>query len=150
VKNSDVGYTSLYVIPTLTMSMHAMPVVMESKAVLKRIHRGKIDLGEKFEEAFTQCSMMWVELAAKLPHLASKSYRTKDAAITAMTTLLTSILATKEFILKCTRAYGSVPRRDTALDIFEAVAEVSATYTDRDDSYAMGSIAGAILAKLVF
>ncbi len=150
VRNSDVGYTSLYVIPMLVLRMNGAPVVLESRAVLKRIHRGKINLSVKFEEAFAKCASMWADLATKLPYLASKSYHSADATVTAMSSLLTSALATKEFIQKCRHAYLLSPRQDTALDIFETITEVCATYSDRDDNYTVGAIAGAVLFKLLF
>lgn len=150
IRNSDVGFTSLYVIPMLMLREQGAPVVLESKAVLKRIHRGKIDLAEKFEEAFAKCAALWSDVATKLPHLASKKYANSADAVEAMARLLASALATKEFIQKCRNAYGQRQRRDTALDIFETITEVCETYSNRDDNYIVGAIAGAVLFKLLF
>lgn len=150
VKNSDVGFTSLYVIPMLMIRSQGAPVVLEAQAVLKRIHRGKVDLPEKFDEAFRKCASLWSDLATKIPYLASKSYANADQAIETMARLLTSALATKEFIQKCRHAYAHTTRHHTALDIFETIVEVCATFDDRDDNYAVGAIAGAVLFKLLF
>lgn len=150
IRNSDVGYTSLYVIPMLVTKAQGAPVVLEAKAVLKRIHRGRINLAEKFEEAFAKCAAMWADMAAKIPHLASKQYSTQDTAVEAMRRLLGGALASQEFMLKCERVYLSCPRNNTALDIFEAVNEVCATIGDRDENFAAGAIAGAVLFKLLF
>lgn len=150
VRNSDVGFTSLYVIPMLVLKANGTPVVLETKAVLKRIHRGKVDLTDEFEKAFAKCASLWSDLATKLPYLASKQYPTSDAAVDAMSKLLASTLATKEFIHKCKISYQQTARRNTALDIFETITEVCATYDDRDENYVVGAIAGAVLFKLMF
>ena len=150
VKNSDVGFTSLYVIPMLVSSAHGTPVVLETKTILKRIHRGQIDLREKLAEAFDKCSLLWSDLSQKLPHLASKKYATSDDAIEAMERVLTSAGATRAFIQKCQSAYKKAPRGHSALDIFDAISEVCAEVTQRDDSYTSGAIAGAVLFRLLF
>lgn len=156
VKNSEVGYTSLYVIPGILMLKWAgrlndvIPVVLESKAVLKKIHRGKIDLAARFEQAFTECASMWSGMSSKIPTLATKAYPTDDATISAMRNLLLSSHAQKDFVEKCVKLYKSAQRTQTALDIVNVIAEVCAEINDRDEQYIVGAIAGAVLYKLMF
>lgn len=150
VKNSEVGYTSLWVIPALIMRAHDAPVVIEAKYVLKRIHRGQVDLAAIFEDAFTKCAATWADLVTQIPALAAKTYGTEDAAVAVMERLLASTVAKKEFILNCTRKYKAGSRRHTALDIFEATTETCEELIDRDETYAVGAIAGAVLYKLLF
>lgn len=154
VKNSEVGYTSLYVIPGILVRRHAgreiIPAVFESKAVLKKIHRGKIDLGLRFEEAFTACAGMWSDMTKKLPTLATKTYVSDDATIDAMRKMLLGAAAQKDFIERCVKSYKSVPRTQTALDIVNVITEVCSEIDDRDEQYLAGAIAGAVLYKLMF
>lgn len=150
IKNSEVGYTSLWVIPMLMLRFQGVPFVLESKAVLKRVHRGKVNLSEKFEEAFSKCSALWSGFSAKIPHLVSKTYSTADATMDAMERMLVAAGAAKDFLQKCRTAYPTAPRNHTALDIVDTIAEVCASCADRDDSYVMGSVAGAVLYKLLF
>ncbi len=150
VKNSEVGYTSLWVIPMLITKRLGVPVVFESEHVLKRIHRGRAELPALFEEAFTQCSSVWADLTTKIPVLASKNYGTEDDAIATMQRLLLSASAKKEFVAQCSTTYKTKQRRHTALDIFEAITETCAELVDRDETYAVGAIAGAVLHRLMF
>lgn len=150
VKNSEVGYTSLWVIPSLVVKAMGVPIVMESRAVLRRIHRGKVDLPAKFKEAFEKCAASWTDMASKIPVLASKSYLSEDDAVATMERLLSSCLSRKDFIDLCRDTYRSQTRSHTALDIFEAITEACASYTNRDESYEVGAIAGAVLYRLVF
>jgi len=150
VKNSEVGYTSLWVIPSLVVRAYGVPIVIESQAVLRRIHRGKVDLPTKFKEAFEKCAASWTDMASKIPVLASKSYLNEDDAVAAMERLLSSCLSRKDFIDLCRDTYRSQTRLHTALDIFESITEACASYTNRDESYEVGAIAGAVLYRLVF
>jgi hypothetical protein len=150
VKNSEVGYTSLWVIPSLIVRAYGVPVVIESQAVLRRIHRGKVDLPAKFKEAFEKCAASWTDMATKIPMLASKSYLNDDDAVASMERLLASCLSRKDFIDLCRDTYRSQNRSHTALDIFETITEACASYTNRDESYEVGAIAGAVLYRLVF
>ena len=150
VKNSEVGYTSLWVIPSLVLRKHGAPIVIETKAVLRRVHRGKIDLSAKFAEAFKSCAATWTDMASKIPGLVQASYGTEDAAVAHMERLLARCNAKKEFSALCSSTYRSQQRAHTGLDIFEAITEACATYSDRDESYEVGAIAGAVLYLLVF
>ena len=150
VKNSEVGYTSLWVIPTIVTSLRGVPVVIESAQILKRIHRGQADLLRLFDEAFSACAGVWAAYATKIPTLAAKAYHSEDVALATMERLLLSASARREFIGRCSTAYKAKPRRHTALDIFEAITEACAELVDRDETYSMGAIAGAVLHKLTF
>lgn len=152
VKNSEVGYTSLYVIPGLLMvyEEQRMPVVFESRAVLKKIHRGKIDLLDSFDAAFTACSKIWADTETKIPSLFAYSYGTEDGAIDSMKKLLFSSFASKDLVDRCVTAYKRQTRLHTALDIVETITEVCASADDRDEQYTFGAIAGAVLYKLMF
>lgn len=154
VKNSEVGYSSLYVIPGILLRRYVrdefVPVVLESRAVLKKIHRGTIDLPAKFEKAFTDCSAVWSDMSLKAPSLVSRHYLSEDEAISEMRKMLLGAHASSDFIESCVRMYKSSPRVHTALDIFESVSEMCAEEKDRDAQYDLGSIAGAVLFKLLF
>lgn len=150
VKNSEVGYTSLWVVPALVLKGRGAPAIIESKHVLKRIHRGKAKLPELFEKAFSAVSATWSDLSTKIPHLVNKTFGTEDAAVEKMRQLLESAGSSKELMMRSATAYRSVPRGHTGLDIFEAITEACSTYTDRDELYDVGAIAGSVLYKLTF
>lgn len=150
VKNSDVGFTSLYVIPTVVPATTCAPIVIEGATILKRIHRGHVNLLEKFGEAFDQCAILWGDYATKILHLATKQYSSTDNAVEMMTRLLANCLASKDFIRRCQHHYRSATRKNTALDIFDTVSEVCATYHGREEHYTVGAIAGAVLFRLMF
>lgn len=150
VKNSEVGYTSLWTIPTLVMRQKGVPVVFESKHVLKRIHRGRADLNDAFEKAFKDCAVVWADMTAQIPKLASRTYGTEDAAVAALDRMLESAGARRDLIAKASAAYKAKVRQHTALDVFEAITEACAEVVDRDDLYDAGAIAGSVLYKLLF
>ncbi len=150
VKNSEVGYTSLWVIPMLMMKHLGSPVVIEGRQVLQRIHRGTADLPALFDGAFANCAASWSDMTTKIPVLASKTYLNDDEAIDTMKRLLLGAHARVEFVGEAVKAYQSKPRRHTALDVFESIVEACEQYTDRDETYTVGAIAGAVLYRLVF
>lgn len=150
VKNSDVGYTSLYVIPMMVIRGSLAPVVFASKTILKRIHRGKVDIDTEFASAFTKSASLWADFQAQIPRLAGKQYIDMDDAVRAMRGLLVAAESTKELIHQCTTAYRAAPRKHTALDIFEVVSEVCAKTANRDDGFLTAAIAGSVLFHLVF
>lgn len=150
VKNSEVGYTSLWVIPTLVMKHHGAPIVLESKHVLKRIHRGKTDLNEAFEAAFSACAVVWADMTTRIPQLASKTYGNEADALAALERLLEGAGSKRDLIARSTAAYKAKLRTHTALDIFEAIVEACAETIDRDEVYDAGAIAGTVLYKLLF
>lgn len=156
VKNSEVGYTSLYVIPGILIRRWAggskddvVPAILESRAVLKKIHRGKIDLSEKFQTAFNDCAAIWSDMTTKMPLLASKLYASEDAAIHAMSGFLVGASAQADFVKRCSDEYKKQTRTNTALDIVEVISSVCAAIDDRDEQYIASSIAGAVLYKLM-
>lgn len=150
VKNSEVGYTSLWVVPALVMKHFGTPVVFESKHVLKRVHRGKPDLPALFEKAFTDVAATWADMSTQIPHLVNRTYADEAEALEAMRRILDGTNASKDLSTKSADAYRSKVRLHTALDIFEAIVEACATYTDRDELYDVGAIAGTVLYKLLF
>lgn len=149
VKNSEVGYTSLWVIPTLVTKRFDAPIILEGKHVFKRVHRGTPDLHGIFLDAFAKCSVTWADMTTKIPALVAKTYANEDEAVAAMQRMLTTAKAKAEFVADCASTYKSKARAHTALDIFEVIVEVCGRSTDRDETYTAGAIAGAVLHRLV-
>lgn len=150
--NSEVGYTSLWVIPALFLfgERMARPIVFEKHAVLKRIHRGRAELGELFVTAFAALSAEWGKLSAQMPRLASLTYTNQDHAIATLERLLEAGGAKKELVEEARKQYRakSYTTHD-GLSLFEAVCAACETYTDRDATYSVGAIAGAVLYTLL-
>jgi len=150
IRNSDVGYTSLYVIPYLGLNTTKNPAVIEHKTLLKRIHRGNIDLRTEFRDAFAKAALLWSDLEAKLPMLTATTYSSEEIAIGVLSSLLASAGSREGFVQKCVTTYKRVVRKHSALSVFEAVSETCAQYLTNDDRYTENALAGAVLYKLLF
>jgi hypothetical protein len=152
VRNSEVGHTSLSITPCL-VTPTGQPIVAKEHVMLRRVHRGRdLDLMGLFEGTFDKCATLWKGMSSKIMMLSSKTYPDTDNAVATMQRLLIRAEARKDFIALCTQKYRNTrsgQTRHTALDIFEVVTEVCATFTDRDESYELGAIAGAVLFRLV-
>lgn len=150
IRNSDVGYTSLYVIPYLGLNTTQNPAVLEKKTLLKRIHRGNIDLPSEFRGAFAKAALLWSDIEAKLPVLTATTYASEDVAVGVLVKLLASAGAREGFTQKCVTTYKRSTRKHSALSVFEAVSETCAQYLTNDDRYTENALAGAVLYELLF
>jgi hypothetical protein len=156
-RNSEVGYTSLWVVPFLLLPetsscSQERVAVMEKKYLLRRVHRGKVnDLKEKFLKAVEDASALWTDLQSKLPRLSQTVYASEDDALSAMSQLIyQSKGGTKLFAQRCREAYkNSGYTSHSAYTIFETIIEVAGNYLNQDKSYDHNAIAGAILLRLI-
>jgi hypothetical protein len=151
-RNSEVGYTSLWVIPFLLLPWMERVAVLEKKYLLRRIHRGKInDLREMFSQALSDASVLWADLQHKLPRLSQNAYASEDDALEAMSRLIfQSAGGTKLFAQRCREAYkASGYRAHSAYTIFETITNVAGSNLNPDKSYDHNAIAGSILLRLV-
>lgn len=150
VRNSEVGYTSLSVSPFLYVPARRSVAVISNKNLLRRIHRGKVnDLKEKFDAAIESAQKVWDDFVLQVPRLANLLYVTQAEAVEKMQSLLLSCGASQDFIGRAETAYKALPApQHTALNIFEAVLEV-VEQDAPDTSYNEGSLAGALLYRLV-
>jgi hypothetical protein len=152
IKNSEVGYTSLWVIPFLWMPENDSVACFTSRAPFKRIHRGAVkELREKFEKALEESSVFWGELDKKLARLTTVTYTTEDDAVEALRTLLRGAGATKLFMYRCEQAYQAAKHHfHSGRSIFETILVVVRRQDGEDAAHDHAAIAGAVLTKLIF
>lgn len=149
VRNSEVGYCSLTVSPSLFWK--GTPVVLESKKLLRRVHRGStLDMNSAFEGAVTRASHVWSSIRTKAPVLVGMTY--KDEA-EAQKQIDVVIRAHKGMVGLAARAktYYAAQHHSAhnALHVFEAIS-ASVDRTNQDTEYRDAAIAGAVLWSLLF
>jgi hypothetical protein len=151
LKNSEVGFTSLWVIPFLMLPWLGRAAVLEQQTLLRRVHRGRVnDLKELFEDALRRAAPLWKELSDKIPVLGQHVYPDEATAVDAMTSLVFSCGGSKMFAYRCEQDYKSAGHSiHNALVIFETLVKVAGTIINPDDAYVQNAVAGAVLLKLV-
>lgn len=151
LKNSEVGFTSLWVIPMIYLADYGVPVVFKKQAVLRRIHRGDIaNLTSKFEEALQKTKVLWGPLEEKLSKLRTITYPSEDAAVSSMREMLESAGSEKLFQHRCEAKYRSAahPVHD-AFKVFEAILANVKAEEDQDAAYISSELAGGVLMQLI-
>lgn len=149
VKNSEVGFTSLWVIPILYIPPLRQVLVFEKKVLLRRTHRGTIsEMKEKFEEALQKAAVVWSDTVARASHLASIVFPSEDVAVSRMRSLIVECGGTKHLAHRAEQRYRSqsfvVHNGSTVLTAIVDVVEKS----DADDAYVEAAVAGAVLWNL--
>jgi hypothetical protein len=151
VRNSEVGFTSLWVIPTLTVVGWSYPIILQRDPLLRKVHRGSFDeLRTSFDDALGKARIYWRPMEEKLNKLYSITYATEDEAINQVVTLLSRAGAMKGMIQQCCTAYRNARHSfHTAYCIFAAVLEVASSHANQDASYIGATVAGAVLYGLI-
>lgn len=150
VKNSEVAYTALSVIPALYMPGFKAPIVVEKDIVLRRIHRGSFEeMVSKFREAIDKTKVLWGPLTERLGRLRSTTYTSEDEAVAAMSALLIQSHAQKWYALRAEQIYRKAHRvvHDAGC-IFEAILELVNEQAGQDDAYTTSAVAGAVVMQL--
>lgn len=147
VKNSEVGFTSLYLIPVLYLHDRRIPLVLKRHAVLRRVHRGDVKaLTSAFEEALTRASEIWGPFEKRVAGMKSITYASTDTAIQAMTSFLMSAGSDKRFISKCETTYRKATiTTHSAMSVFTAVLDSIDIDHNQDAAYVAAELAGAVL-----
>lgn len=151
LKNSEVGFTSLWVIPMLYLADYGVPVVFKKQAVLRRIHRGNAsNLTKRFEEALQKTSVLWGPIEEKLSKLRTITYSSEDAAVASMREMLESSGAEKLFQYRCETKYRSAAHTvHDAFRVFEAILANVKAEDNQDDAYISSELAGGVLMQLI-
>lgn len=153
IKNSEVGYTSLWVIPFVYATYDNKtftPVVLRDQVQLKRAHRGsQRALRLALDGALAKTKAVWAPLQARLTALRNTTYATEDEAVIRMRSLLGSLKLTQGNILACEHAYrrANFARHD-GTTILRAVME-SSVNSSLDTRYDEAEVAGALLLRLL-
>ncbi len=151
LKNSEVGYTSLWVIPTLWFPRYGSVAIFTSMPAYKRIHRGKVeDLKEDFSAALVKAATVWGDLDSKLSALSKLTYVDEDEATKEMKRMLLLAGSSKLFAFRCEQAYQVA--RNTVHNghaVFDAVMTTAQKQSGEDDLHDHSAVAGALLLKLM-
>ncbi len=152
LRNSEVGYTSFWLIPYLCVpyadGLH--PVVLERKCLLRRVHRGSTaELQAQVTEALGKLSAVWEPLTESLRALRAIRFPTEDDAVAKMREELLALKASRASILAYEYAYRAANRtiHDGAA-IFQAVLTANRAST-KDEKYDEAQLAGALLLRLL-
>lgn len=153
IRNSEVGFTSLWAIPMLYFPSSRTSVVFERDKVFRRIHRGSAgDLKADFDQAISTISRMWGPLTEKLRRLVTITFHTQEDAINKMTDAITASGGSKLFALRCAQKYAAAGNNaHSGLTIFGAVEDyVSSMGTvDKNAVYSRAAVAGGVLMWLL-
>ena len=149
VKNSEVGYTSLWVVPFLYLPTINRMAAFEKRTYLRRVHRGSMgSVEEDVKKSLEDASALWKGLQPKLQKLQQIRYADEDEAVVAIRAMLVRLKTTKHFQLSCVQAYRRAKHSvHNALTLFESVC-LSTSTLNQDTAYDAGAIAGALLLTL--
>lgn len=151
VKNSEVGYTALHVIPVLFIPVLRKHVVFAKQAALRRVHRGSVtELAEQFRGALEKASTTWAEVGRRSATLVGITYKTEDDAVVTMKTAITLAGGTKKVAMQAEHHYRAAKHTlHTALTVFESVlSQVSSSNSNMDEQHLESALAGAVLWAL--
>ena len=152
VKNSEVGYSSLYLMPFLLLETRGKlrPIAFVSKTLLRKVHRGSVaDLRKSFEEELGRLKDVWGPIKDKMNGLRNITYKTEDDAVNAMRRELTALRSTKASMLAYENAYRAMKLTvHDGLSILQAVLTTTRA-TTADASYDEAELAGALLLRLL-
>lgn len=151
VKNSEVGYSSLWVAPMMYVPSYRSCIILSKHPSLRKVHRGvPRDLKEKFEEALEKAKVLWGSLEDKFHKLTSITYASEDAAAHALVTMLSHVGAEKAFANDCVAIYRSEKHTShDAFNIFKAIMVRVEKECDKDDAYVSSELAGAVLIQIL-
>lgn len=153
MKNSEVGYTSLWLIPFLYLETRTgayRPIAFEKKVLLRKVHRGSVaDLRESFDSALKKLSEVWGPITERMAGLQNILFATEDLAVERLRYELGMLKETKAAMLAYEHTYRSAKHIvHDGLSILQAVLTSSRAKT-ADASYDEAELAGALLLRLL-
>lgn len=151
VKNSEVGYSSLWLTPFLFFSHLRSFAVLEEECVLRRTHRGKMEeMKAAFEEKLAPLADLWGGFEERIKGLRKVTFSTEDDAVEAMRRAIFACKGSKMFAYRAEQMYrGRKLHTHTGLSIFESVLAYVEEQGDKDKGYDNAAIAGAVLLRLM-
>lgn len=152
-KNSEVGYTSLWVIPFILVKAvdgRYRPVVLRSETLLRRVHRGTVaDLRKDFDEALQKLSTVFEDMKTRLQALSRIRFASEDEAIERMSKELKTLNVTKGALQDYSRAYKALSHpTHTGLTVLQTVIQTNRACTT-DTQYDEAELAGALLLRFI-
>jgi len=150
VMNSEVGYTSVRVVPVMYWDWCGLVVPIPSGKLFKRIHRGNFDnLVEDFSAAMEANKRYVGDVSDMMKALEGVVFPAEDDAADAMYRAIVSARGTRGFAQSCKTAYSHGQFRvHNGVTIVETVAKVAAEALTQDEQFTLASIAGAVAVHL--
>jgi hypothetical protein len=153
MKNSEVGFTSLWLIPFLYVELsngEYRPMAFRQKALLRRVHRGSVsDLRADFDKALSTLSAVWKDVTERLAALRDIVFASEDEAVERLRSSLSALKETRAAVLEYERAYRAARHTlHTGLGILQTVL-TTVRATTADASYVEAELAGALLLRLL-
>lgn len=146
VKNSEVGYTALHVIPVLFLPSIQRHVVFSKQATLRRVHRGSVkELSDQFNDALEKAAVVWASVEQRGSILVKTVYTSEDDAVVMLKTAITSAGGTKRQAMTAENHYRAAKHTlHTALSVFDSVLSLVSS-SNVDDQHLEAALAGAAL-----
>lgn len=154
--NSEVGYTSLRILPVMNISgadEGDIIVPIPSGKLYRKIHRGNIkNLHESFQTAVRSYEGYFGDFSKMVAGLNSVRYASVVEAVEALRPLMERCRATSSFIEASELAvYAQGEGPHTALTLVEAIAFTASRIgaANPDKAFTLASVAGAVAAHVV-
>lgn len=151
VKNSEVGYSSLWLTPTFYVPRYGTPVIFEKECLLRRTHRGEMaDMVQAFQTALSELAAFWHGLPERLAALADRIFSDEDTAVARMRQLVDRVGGSKLFAYRAEQHYRAMKHQVHSGDtIYESILAHAGRAEDKDEGYNRAAIAGAVLLHLL-
>jgi hypothetical protein len=149
IRNSEVGYTSLWAVPMLWIKGSHLPIVMKLPLV-RKAHRGTIDLQAVLEEALREAQLWAAPLADKLSGLQRIHFPDMDTAVVAMRNMIATHKGPLRMAQRAETALRNTPvTSPTGEHVLLAVMTAVESEPDVDASYDHAQVAGGVLMALI-
>lgn len=151
IRNSEVGASALNIGTSLVIPLgYNLVPIWTNRANYRRVHKGsKKTLLTDFEIAAHDASTAGQDIVAKSARLEQIVFDTEDKAKVFIEDTLKRYRAPKGLISRSKEAYFTRSQRPTGMDVVKAiVSAISANHTV-DATHTEGTIAGAVLFRLI-
>lgn len=148
VRNSEVGYTSLWTVPFVWRPGDRRSMVMKVP-LLRRAHRGKIDLEELLDKALTEATKWYGSIEMKLHSLRTITYPDLDIAAASLQSLILSSKGSGRMAQQCLELFRTKYSGLTAEHLLNAIMAYIDSEDDPDAAHDRSVVAGGVLMALI-
>lgn len=147
IRNSEVGFTSLWVVPMVWSPAHVRPLVFGT--ILQRRHRGTIVLSTLLEESLLKAKALWGPLFEKMRALEDVRFVDEDQAVAALRHAITIAGGSALMGHRVEAAYRARHNsQHNGGTVLEAVLTYIGAERDSDAGYDLSIVAGGVLVAL--
>lgn len=148
VRNSEVGYTSLWAVPMLWNPRSKMPTILK-KPLLRKTHRGQFDLTNMLHKALHTSSSWWSSFNSKLSALSRITFPDADTARATAYALVVRCGGSKHMADRVRDIFKSTNQPLTGEGILNAITLFVDQESDYDAAYDKATVAGGVLMALI-